>query len=143
VVAVHGLGTGSFFGPLGSKNVPVPLAAKGDSPIFDGQPLLRSGARAKIGTVPRERLPECRPAGKGVTYMHLIAEGLVARRHAQRSLFDRPDPRQKAVAAVKRMINERVGRFAVRSAATLPLAEVYRDEAKSYDICDIYGKTCF
>lgn len=88
-------------------------------------------------------LAACRPAGRGVTYMHLIAEGLVARRHAQLSLFDRPDPRQKAIAVVKRTINEKVGRFALRSAATLPLADVYRDEANSYDICDIYGKTCF
>ncbi|MBN1395065.1 MAG: nucleotidyltransferase [Pirellulales bacterium] len=85
----------------------------------------------------------CRPQGRGVTYMRLIAEELTARRHAQLGLFDRPDPRQKAVAVVKRTINEKVGRFALRSGATLPLADVYRDEANAYDVCDIYGKTCF
>jgi hypothetical protein len=36
-----------------------------------------------------------------------------------------------------------MGRFAVRSGATLPLADVYRDEAQQYDICDVRGKTCF
>ena len=88
-------------------------------------------------------LADCRPAGRAVSYMHLIAEGLVPRGRTQLSLFDRPDARQKAIAVVKRTVNERVGRFALRSGATLPLADVYRDEANAYDICDIYGKTCF
>ncbi len=91
----------------------------------------------------RRLLAACRPEKKAVSYMQLIAEGIVARRHAQLSLFDQPNPRQKAVAGVKRTINEKVSRFAIRSAATLPLADIYRDEANSYDICDIYGKTCF
>ncbi len=37
-------GTGSFFGPSGLKNVPVPLPAEEDSPVFAAQ-------AAKIGTV--------------------------------------------------------------------------------------------
>jgi hypothetical protein len=41
------------------------------------------------------------------------------------------------------MINVKQGRFALRSAATLPLAEVYRDQANGYDICDVRGKVCF
>ena len=32
---------------------------------------------------------------------------------------------------------------ALRSGATLPLADVYRDEAQSFDICDVHGKMCF
>ena len=27
--------------------------------------------------------------------------------------------------------------------ATLPLADIYQDEAQQYDICDIRGKMCF
>ena len=49
----------------------------------------------------------------------------------------------EALAEVKRAINAKVGRFAVRSAATLPLVEVYRDDANGYDICDVRGKVCF
>lgn len=85
----------------------------------------------------------CRPAGKTVSYMHLIAENITARQFAQRSLFEQSSPKQKAIAEVKRSINRRVGRFALRSGATLPLDDIYRDETSSYDICDIYGKTCF
>jgi hypothetical protein len=28
-------------------------------------------------------------------------------------------------------------------AVLLPLADVYRDAAQGYDICDLRGKTCF
>ncbi len=85
----------------------------------------------------------CWPAGRVVSYMHLIAENLSARQFAQRSLFEQSTPKQKAIAEVKRSINRRVGRFALRSGATLPLDDIYSDETSSYDICDIYGKTCF
>ncbi len=44
---------------------------------------------------------------------------------------------------VEREVNAKIGRFAVRSGATLPLCDVYRDEAQSYDICDVRGKMCF
>jgi nucleotidyltransferase/DNA polymerase involved in DNA repair len=88
-------------------------------------------------------LKDCLPDGRTVSYMHLIAENLIARQFAQESLFDRPTPRQKAIAEVKRSINSRIGRFVLRSGATLPLDDIYRDETSSYDICDIYGKTCF
>ena len=43
----------------------------------------------------------------------------------------------------QREVNAEMGRFALRSGATLPLADVYRDEAQSYDICDVRGKICF
>ncbi len=85
----------------------------------------------------------CWPDGRVVSYMHLIAENLSARQFAQLSLFEQSTPKQKAIAEVKRSINSRVGRFALRSGATLPLDDLYRDETSSYDICDIYGKTCF
>jgi nucleotidyltransferase/DNA polymerase involved in DNA repair len=85
----------------------------------------------------------CWRDGQVVSYMHLIAENLSLRQFAQRSLFEDSSPKQKAIAEVKRSINRRVGRFALRSGATLPLDDIYRDETSSYDICDIYGKTCF
>jgi nucleotidyltransferase/DNA polymerase involved in DNA repair len=85
----------------------------------------------------------CWSPGIVVSYMHLIAEQLSVREFAQRSLFDTPNQRKRAIAEVKRQINEKVGRFTLRSGATLPLADLYADKTSSYDICDIYGKTCF
>ena len=85
----------------------------------------------------------CWLAGRLVSYMHLIAGKLTARQHAQRSLFGESDPRQQASDRVKQLINQRHGRFAVRSGATLPLDDIYRDVTNSYDVCDVYGKTCF
>jgi hypothetical protein len=41
------------------------------------------------------------------------------------------------------MVNDRHGRFASRSGATLPLVEVYRDRANGFDISDVHGKMCF
>jgi len=77
------------------------------------------------------------------TGMHLIAERLVPRNAVPVGLFDPPPERARAVARVKRAINARHGRFALRSAATLALPGVYRDTANGYDICDIRGKSCF
>jgi len=88
-------------------------------------------------------LASCWPAGRVVSYMHLIAEKLTARQDAQRNLFGESDPRQQASDRVKRSINQRLGRFAIRSGATLPLDDIYRDATNSHDICDVYGKTCF
>ena len=68
-VTVHGpAGDWSIFRPKDSfyeknesrKHGPVPLPAEGDSPIFaakDGSPTTKTFSAAKIGTVPRERLP--------------------------------------------------------------------------------------
>jgi nucleotidyltransferase/DNA polymerase involved in DNA repair len=79
------------------------------------------------------------------THMHLIAEDLTARRDCPPALFDPPEHRARAeaVARLKREVNARHGRFVLRSAATLPLAAIYRDTANEYDICDIRGKVCF
>lgn len=59
------------------------------------------------------------------------------------SRMAQPNPAAERAAQVKRFVNERVGRFAVRSGDTLPLADVYADDAHGYDICDIRGKICF
>ena len=77
--------------------------------------------------------------------MHLIAEGLSSRRERPLSLFDeRGDVgRAEILGQLKQEVNERHGRFTLRSAATLPLVEVYRDQAQGYDICDVRGKSCF
>jgi nucleotidyltransferase/DNA polymerase involved in DNA repair len=75
--------------------------------------------------------------------MHLIADDLTNRNRVQRGLFEPPSTRAEAVAQLKREINRRHGRFILRSGATLPLPEIYRDPANGYDICDIRGKSCF
>ena len=72
--------------------------------------------------------------------MHLIASELQYPGARQLGLFDSTKP---DVAKLKEAVNERMGRFALRSAATLPLEEIYSDFAHGYDICDIAGKTCF
>ena len=80
------------------------------------------------------------------THMHLIAEDLTATRRLPRSTCStRPAQRSQAeaIARLKREINARHGRFVLRSAATLPLAPIYRDTANEYDICDIRGKIMF
>lgn len=75
--------------------------------------------------------------------MHIIASQLRRPGFVQLGLFDPPAERAAAVARLKREVNAEVGRFALRSGATLPLADIYRDEAQSYDICDVRGKICF
>ncbi len=79
------------------------------------------------------------------SHMHLIADNLTARRDTPADLFESPARRARAeaVAQLKREVNARHGRFVLRSAATLPLASIYRDTANEYDICDIRGKICF
>jgi DNA polymerase V len=78
-----------------------------------------------------------------VTRMHLIASQLQYPGMFQPGLFDTPPEKAAAVARLKREVNARFGRFTLRSAATLPLADVYHDDASNYDICDVRGKICF
>lgn len=78
------------------------------------------------------------PSTAFVHYMHVIAGGLRPAANRQRSLFEQP-----VTTDVKHWINNRMGRFAVRSGGTMPLVDVYGDAANAYDICDIYGKSCF
>ncbi|GAB4148969.1 MAG: translesion error-prone DNA polymerase V subunit UmuC [Planctomycetaceae bacterium] len=81
------------------------------------------------------------PRDLQVEYMHVIADRLSQRSHRQRGLFvRRTDPR---VAEVKKELNKKIGRFALRTAETLPLIDQYSDSTNDYDICDVYGKTCF
>lgn len=77
--------------------------------------------------------------------MHLIAEDLHRREPRPLGLFEptAQHDRAEAVARVKRQVNNRIGRFALRSAATLPLPAIYADTANGYDICDVRGKICF
>ena len=81
--------------------------------------------------------------GKQVNRMHLLASDLRRPGFRQRGLFEPPEKQARAVTKLKREVNATVGRFALRSGATLPLYDVYRDEAQSYDICDVHGKICF
>ncbi len=86
-------------------------------------------------------LDRCWPRSLQVQYMHVIADRLSPRGCRQRGLFVRhTDPR---VAEVKKQINTKIGRFALRTAETLPLVDQYSDSTNDYDICDVYGKTCF
>jgi nucleotidyltransferase/DNA polymerase involved in DNA repair len=98
-----------------------------DALLEAARPCLR---RAYVPRVPASR-------------MHLIADDLRPRSDAQLGLFDPPDVRGAAIARLKREVNQRHGRFTLRSAATLPLAELYQDPAHGYDICDVRGKACF
>ena len=75
--------------------------------------------------------------------MHLFALELRPRRDRQLTLFDRVSDQAQAVSALKRSVNGRHGRFILRSAATLPLGQIYTDRANEYDICDVRGKVCF
>ncbi len=114
--------------------------------------------RARIGqtnlAVPTDRfdllLDALRPClrrawirGAQAHRMHLIAESLTRRVPRPLGLFEDPGHRAEAVAAVKRRVNDRLGRFTLRSAATLPLHAIYGDRSNSYDICDVRGKICF
>jgi nucleotidyltransferase/DNA polymerase involved in DNA repair len=78
------------------------------------------------------------PPTAWVHYMHVIADGLRPITRRQLSLFEQP-----RLSDMKQAINDRVGRFALRSGATLPLVDLYGDSASNYDICDIHGKSCF
>jgi DNA polymerase V len=77
------------------------------------------------------------------THLHVIATELRRGQGFQLSLFDQPNPRREAVARVKRAVNERFGRFNVRSGTTLFLPNVYKDPANNFDVCDVRGKVCF
>lgn len=83
--------------------------------------------------------------GMLATHMHLIAEDLAPRGQFALPSFDPPERRARAeaIARIKEQVNNRHGRFALRSAVTLHLPAIYRDVANGYDICDIRGKICF
>ena len=86
-----------------------------------------------------------------VSHMHLLAEGLVRQGWIQQSLFEQQQKvsvkisadKQLNIDQLKQKINNKIGRFALRSAETLEVNDLYQDSAHAYDICDIYGKSCF
>jgi DNA polymerase V len=63
------------------------------------------------------------------TRMQLFADKLTPTGETQLALFDRGDDRAERLATLKRNVNGQQGRFALRSAATLPLFNIYRDVA--------------
>ncbi|HEV3384536.1 MAG TPA: nucleotidyltransferase [Gemmata sp.] len=91
----------------------------------------------------REALRRAYWPGETATHMHVVAPELRRARGFQMSLFDTANPKQQALAAVKTAVNERFGRFKIRSGATLSLPAVYKDPANDFDICDVRGKVCF
>jgi hypothetical protein len=79
--------------------------------------------------------------GETVTHLHLIAGNIARRQERQLSLFDsRP---QQPIDQLKQQINDKLGRFVIRSGATLHLPELYQDASHDYEICDVQGKMCF
>ena len=103
-----------------------------------------------MGCFPSLPLPRSRYAlrrawrpGLCLNRVHLLASKLRYRGCVQGGLFDVPDETAQAIAQVKKEINDRFGRFTLRSGATLYLEEIYRDSAHGYDICDVHGKMCF
>lgn len=82
-----------------------------------------------------------RSAPGQVYRMHVDVDLLTPRSARQGTLFEPPGV--SASDALRRKVNNKIGRFALRSGATLPLMDTYQDEAQSYDICDIADKTCF
>jgi DNA polymerase V len=81
--------------------------------------------------------------GVAATHLHVIATELRRAKGFQLSLFDVPDPKRDGVAAVKAAVNDRFGRFKLRSGMTLYLPKVYKDPANDFDVCDVRGKVCF
>jgi hypothetical protein len=64
--------------------------------------------------------------------MHLMAQPLIPRQFAARSLFLPPGERVEALAKLKRDVNAAVGRWVVRSGATLPLKRIYDDPSNTF-----------
>lgn len=61
----------------------------------------------------------------------------------QLNLFNAPDLRKSKFNELKNLINNKLGNFVVRSAATESAPMIYRDVNSNYEITDIYGKYCF
>ena len=80
----------------------------------------------------------------GLLYrMHYFASKLQYPGKRQLGLFDPSAVRDDKLRELKNKVNGQHGRFALRSASTLPLTEIYADESHGYEICDVQGKTCF
>ncbi|MCA9067563.1 MAG: hypothetical protein KDA84_01485, partial [Planctomycetaceae bacterium] len=79
--------------------------------------------------------------GETVTHLHLIAGDIARRQERQLSLFDMKP--QSRIDQLKQQINGKLGRFVIRSGATLHLPDLYQDASHDYEICDVQGKMCF
>lgn len=99
-----------------------------------------SNASELILPVAKHLFERCWIRKMKISHMHIIADELQFHGTHQRSLFDAEAPR---IDEIKRLVNDKLGRFKLRSGETLPLTEIYEDDAHNYDICDIYGKSCF
>jgi nucleotidyltransferase/DNA polymerase involved in DNA repair len=91
----------------------------------------------------RLALGQCLLPRQVVNRVHVMASDLRWPGATQLGLFEPPAERAEAMAKLKREVNHTHGRFALRSAATLFLREIYKDEAYSYEICDVREKMCF
>jgi nucleotidyltransferase/DNA polymerase involved in DNA repair len=78
-----------------------------------------------------------------VNRLHVVASDLRWPGATQLGLFEPPAERAEALARLKHEVNTKHGRFMLRSGATLFLREIYKDEAYSYEICDVREKMCF
>jgi nucleotidyltransferase/DNA polymerase involved in DNA repair len=96
-----------------------------------------------IAPAVKELLVDAIQSNQQISGMHLLAEKLVFRSLVQKNLFEECDPRMESIAKTKALINQRVGRFALRGGDTLALNDIYADESNEYDICDVHGKMCF
>jgi DNA polymerase V len=81
--------------------------------------------------------------GRTATHMHVVASRLVRPAGWQQSLFEQDDTRLDTLARVKHEVNDRLGRWKLRSGATLFANDFYQDSANEYEICDVRGKFCF
>ncbi|MGL6096606.1 MAG: hypothetical protein ACRC7O_12520 [Fimbriiglobus sp.] len=77
------------------------------------------------------------------THMWVCADSLRRAKGFQMSLFEHADPQREQIADLKAAVNEKFGRFKLRSGATLHLPAVYADPSNDFDICDVRGKVCF
>ena len=90
-----------------------------------GRAVVRRGHRQVRRTARRARW---RCGGRTVdgataTHLHVLATELRRGKGVQLSLFDCPDPRRAALAAVKSAVNDKFGRFKLRSGNTAPAGE--------------------
>lgn len=81
--------------------------------------------------------------GRAADRMHVVAQRIHDREPVQLGLYTSHDHRADVIADIKRRVNARHGRFTLRTALTLPLRDVYKDDANDHDICDVQDKTCF
>jgi len=74
---------------------------------------------------------------------HLLATPVKNINTKQLNLFYKKDPKKDKLREIQRQINEKHGRFTLRSGSTLHIPDTYNDIHNDHDICDIEGKICF